>query len=123
MPPNVPPAAADMAAGGLPSMLGSLILVLALIFALAWLLRRVQTVRGSAPGLLRVRAGLQVGPKERVLLIQAGDRHLLIGVAAGQVSTLHVFAQPPAAAEAPPAAPPGSFAERLRQALGGGGAP
>jgi len=96
----------------------SLLLVLGVIFALAWLLRRVQAVRAPAAGVLSVRGGLQVGAKERVLWIRAGDKELLIGVAAGRVQTLHVFEQPPAEPESP-AAPP-SFKEALRRiALGG----
>lgn len=96
----------------------SLLLVLGLIFALAWLLRRVQSVRAPAAGVLSIRGGLQVGAKERVLWIRAGDKDLLIGVAAGRVQTLHVFEQAPpepaATAELP------SFREALRRvALGG----
>ena len=42
------------------------------------------------------------GPKERVVLVRVGDTDILLGVAQGRVSPLHVF---PAGAntEAPPA--------------------
>lgn len=118
-------AEATMTSTALPS-LGqtalSLIVVLGLIFALAWLLKRVQGVRLGGPANLRIHAGLQVGPKEKVLMIEAGGQHLLIGVSAGGVNTLHVFAEPPiaavpeAGADAPPIAT--AFRDVLKRSLG-----
>lgn len=102
----------------------SLMLVLGLIFALAWLLKRVQGVRVGGPASLRINAGLQVGPKEKVLIIEAGGQHLLIGVTAGAISTLHVFAEAPVApsndGDGKPAQPPmaTAFSEALKRALG-----
>lgn len=102
------PVGAGMAQTGL-----SLLLVLGAILALAWLLRRVQAVRGSNAGVMSIRAGLQVGARERVLWIRAGGKDLLIGVAAGRVQTLHVFDQAPE--EEPPAATPPGFREVLQR--------
>ena len=111
------PFGAMSAAAGVGQTALSLLLVLGAIFALAWLLRRVQGFRPAAAGVLRVQGGVQVGPKERVLWIRAGDTDLLVGVAAGRVQTLHVFEQP--LPDAPqPAAQPG-FAEALRRAVRG----
>ena len=119
---NAAVAGAGTALPGLGQTFLSLLVVLALIFALAALLKRVQRVRSGGTANLRIHSGLQVGPKERVLMIEAGGKHLLIGVAAGSVSTLHVFDQPPQAAEpasdiaTPPLA--GAFADALKRALG-----
>jgi flagellar protein FliO/FliZ len=112
------PANAMPAAAGLGQTALSLVLVLGAIFALAWLLRRVQGFRSTTGGVLRVQAGLQVGPKERVLWVRAGDTHLLLGVASGRVQTLHVFEHPPAAVD-PAAAPLPGFAEALRKVMRG----
>ena len=114
----VPVASAPLGAG-LGQTALSLLLVLAAIFALAWVLRRVQGIRPGAAGSLQVQGGLQVGAKERVLMIRAGDKHLLIGVAPGRVQMLHVFDHAPVAAE--PLPPAANFAEALRKALRGGG--
>jgi flagellar protein FliO/FliZ len=59
-----------------------------------------------------------VGSRERVILLRAGDKHLLIGVAPGRVQTLHVFDQAlqPDAKQDAAAAP--AFGELLRRALG-----
>jgi flagellar protein FliO/FliZ len=115
-PVNAMPAASGMAQTAL-----SLVLVLGAIFALAWLLRRFQGLRPGLGGALSIKAGLQVGARERVLWIRAGDKDLLIGVAAGQVQTLHVFDHPPAAPEGEAQGqPPPSFVEALRKVMKGG---
>ena len=105
--------------GMLQSMLGLLVVVGA-IFALAWGLRRVQGLRPKSAAGLQVHAGLSVGARERVLWIEAGGKHLLIGVAQGRVNALHVFDEAPvmesAATQQSMQAP--NFAELLKKALG-----
>lgn len=76
------------------NVIGGLTAVLALILALAWLLRRVQQLPLAGQQSLRVSAALQVGARERVVLVTAGDTQLLLGVAPGQVNLLHRFDQP-----------------------------
>jgi flagellar protein FliO/FliZ len=111
-------ASAPTVAGSLFSTTLSLALVLAVIFGLAWVLRWMQQGRVGGVGALRINAGIQVGPKEKMLLVQAGDRHLLIGVAPGHVQTLHVFDQAPVIESSQPIhAELSPFAEKLRQLL------
>lgn len=103
-------------AGNLFSTAFSLLLVIGVIFAIAWLMRFMQRSRIGGVSNLRINGGIQVGARERVLIVQAGDKHLLIGVAPGRVQTLHVFDQAPVMPET------GShelspFAERLRQLI------
>lgn len=123
---EAPLAAAPTATTALQTV-GGLLLVIAAIFALAWLLRRVQALRPATAGLLRVHGGLQVGARERVLLVQAGETHLLIGVAPGRVQTLHVFDTAPQGQEAAGAsagsAAAANFPELLQRALGRGRRP
>jgi flagellar protein FliO/FliZ len=118
----VPQRDAAMSAGGsFMHMAVSLVLVLLAIFALAWVLRWLQGARTGGAGVLRIHGSLQVGAKERVLLIQAGDTHLLIGVAPGRVQNLHAFSEPPSlpadAAQAASDLPATLFADKLRQAM------
>jgi len=72
----------------LASMAGSLVVVLGLIFAFAWLMRRVQGLRPAGAGMLKIEGGLQLGAKERVVIVQAGDARLLLGVTAGSITLL-----------------------------------
>ncbi len=107
-----------VAAGSVLQMVAGLALVVILIFALAWAVRRFGNVNVNARGALRVVGALSMGARERVVLIQAGEKQILLGVAPGRVQTLHVLEEPiqPQTASA---APMGAFAERLRSAMGG----
>ena len=68
--------------------------VLALIMAIAWLLKRSGRFQMGAGGGLRILGGLSMGARERVVLLQVGETQLLVGVAPGRVQTLHVLDQP-----------------------------
>ena len=80
---------AELAPGIVQTALG-LALVLALIFAVGWLMRRASPAAGAG-SLLRTVASLPVGQRERAVLVEVGDQWLLLGVAAGAVSMLHAF--------------------------------
>jgi flagellar protein FliO/FliZ len=69
-------------------------LVLAAIAGSAWLLKRLGQGQVGATGALRVVAGVAVGPKERVVLVDVGEIRLVLGVAPGQVRTLHQMPRP-----------------------------
>jgi flagellar protein FliO/FliZ len=72
-------------------MVLGLILVLCIIFALAWLMRRYGAMGFGGSGELRAVAGVAVGQKERVVLLQVGRRQILVGVAPGRVDMLHAI--------------------------------
>ena len=118
------PASATPGLGSLTQVSLALALVLGLVFGLAWLLRRVRaTRRPGAPG-IDILAELALGPKERAVLLQVDRARLLVGVAAGQVRTLHVLPDADLPAVGAGAANPGtpvvmpSFADLLRKGLG-----
>jgi len=75
---------------GLVQTLAGLALVLALIFAATWLIRRISP-SGRPNALLRVVASLTIGQRERVVLIEVGDQWLLLGVAPGAVRALQTL--------------------------------
>jgi flagellar protein FliO/FliZ len=96
-----PFASPDAVAPAAPSDVGSLgqvtfalALVLAAIFAAAWVLRRMRGFGKPNGAALDILADLPVGPKERAVLIRVGTTQLLLGVAPGRVSALHVLAEP-----------------------------
>ena len=83
-----------LAAGGLAKIGFGLLIVVALIVALSWGMRRMGGLASGGAGALRILGGLSMGTRERVVLIQVGDKQLLLGVAPGRVQTLHVLEQP-----------------------------
>lgn len=92
---------AKAAGPGLAGAFFALLLVLGLIVAIAWLVRRMPGVGlRAAPG-LSVVASVAVGAKERLVVVAVGDQQLLIGIGAGGLRTLHVLAEPLPVAAAP----------------------
>ena len=71
-----------------------LIVVVALILLLAWLARRLGGMHFQNVAGIKMLSVLAVGNKEKIALVQVGDKQLLIGVAPGRVNTLHVFDEP-----------------------------
>ena len=69
-------------------------LVLAVIFAAAWALRRMRGFGKTGTGALDIVADLPLGQKERAVLIRVGTTQVLLGVAPGRVTTLHVLPEP-----------------------------
>jgi flagellar protein FliO/FliZ len=86
--------ATAVGAGNLAQVTLSLLLVLAAVFAAAWVVRRLRGFGKLNSGALQIVTEIAVGTKERVVLVQVGKQQLLIGVAPGRVSTLHVLPEP-----------------------------
>lgn len=68
--------------------------VVAVIALCAWILRRTLRNVAGCDGALRVVAGLSLGTRERVLLLQVGSRQLLLGVSPGRIQALYVLDEP-----------------------------
>ncbi len=81
-------------AGGLAQVTLSLLLVMAAVFAAAWLVRHLRGLGKFGSQAITVLAEVNLGPKERAVLVQVGSKQLLLGVAPGRVSTLHVLDEP-----------------------------
>ncbi|MFV0277688.1 MAG: flagellar biosynthetic protein FliO [Parahaliea sp.] len=69
-------------------VIGSLALVLATLYGVLWLLRRMQGGGASRGSVLRIEATASVGSREKVVLLRAGERQLLLGVTSSQVNLL-----------------------------------
>ena len=114
-------AAPAVSAGGLVSVTFALLAVLAAILALAWVARRMRMLGNRAGNALEILASTPLGPKERAVLMKVGDTQILLGVAPGQVTALHVLAQPIEIGKpAPQALPAGrpTFAALQKRSLG-----
>ncbi|WP_414705915.1 flagellar biosynthetic protein FliO [Pseudomonas sp.] len=102
--------------GQLMQLLFGLLLVIGLIFALAWTMRRVQR---SGPGnaqLIELLGSRALGPRDRLVLVQVGNEQILLGVTPGRITPLHVLKEPvqvPVREQATP-----EFARRLMEIMG-----
>ncbi|KPJ89731.1 MAG: hypothetical protein AMJ53_15515 [Gammaproteobacteria bacterium SG8_11] len=83
----------DVGTGLIQVTLG-LFVVLLIIAAAAWFTRRFGYFQSTVGGNMRIIGGLHLGTRERLVVVQVGEEQLLLGVAPGRVSTLHVLAKP-----------------------------
>lgn len=93
----------------------SLIFILLIIFAAAWLLKRFGRINGLAGSQMKVLGVMSLGQRERVVLMEVGKKQLLIGVTASRVSLLHELEEPVEIEETQPVG--NAFAKRLQEAL------
>jgi len=100
----------------LAQLLLGLLLVIGLIFALAWVMRRVQQIGPRGNQAIKLVASQALGPRDRLLLVQVGSEQVLLGLTAGRITPLHVLKEPVSLEAAEPATP--EFAQRLMELLG-----
>ncbi|MDE3012090.1 MAG: flagellar biosynthetic protein FliO [Pseudomonadota bacterium] len=77
--------------GAMLQAFGALALVIALMFASAWVFRRSGGLKALSRGPVRLVGGISVGSREKVILLEVADSWVLVGVAPGQVSALHTL--------------------------------
>lgn len=128
-----PGTAAAQTAGAVPGgaatlaqLVLSLGIVVVLIFAFAWLARRLRLAPQGGGGALRILAQVAVGPRERIVLLAVGDRQALVGVTGAGITSLALLddavalpggGQPSSPGREPP------LAERMRAMLERRGGP
>ncbi len=108
-----------MGGGFMLQFFAGLAIVILCIVGLAWLLKRAGGLQASAHGALRVIDGIALSARERVVLVQVGDRQVLLGVAPGRVNAVHVLDEP-VEMRTGESASTDNFAARLREVLGKG---
>ncbi len=91
-----------------------LFLVLAVVLALAWVVKRYMSMPGMGKGKVQVLGGTSLGPRERAMLVSVEGQRLLLGVAQGSVRTLYVLDENARSGEG--ARPQDDFAQELEKA-------
>lgn len=81
-------------APGLFGAVMALLAVLALIVGLGWLLKRMPGSGFRPAEGLKLVASLNVGAKERVVVVEVNGQQLLLGVTGGGISALHTLPEP-----------------------------
>ncbi|MHC8325634.1 flagellar biosynthetic protein FliO [Pseudomonas sp. LB1P83] len=112
------PAAGSGVAGQLTQLVFGLLLVLGLIFFLAWLLRRVQQAGPAGKGqVIEIVGSRALGPRDRLMLVQVGNEQILLGLSPGTITALHVLKEPIEVPTTTDKATP-EFAQHLLKILG-----
>jgi flagellar protein FliO/FliZ len=111
---GMPQPGSPLSVGSLAQLTLSLLAIVALIFAISWVLRRFKITlpRGSAD--MAVLDQVAIGPRERIALVRVGDSQVLVGIGAGGIVPLTPLANPISLRAGGAATP---FAERLRDMM------
>lgn len=106
-----------MTSPSLMPLLFGLLLVLALIPAAAWLLRRAGLAQPASASGLRVVAQLPLGPRDRIVIIEVADRRWLLGVSASGIQRLGTLPAGDDSTASPPVASPSNFSDIVRRLI------
>jgi flagellar biosynthetic protein FliO len=112
-----PPAAP--ATASLLQTIFALTLVLALLLGLAWLAKRYGPRATGSSANLRIVGALNLGGRERILLVEVADQWIVVGAAPGRVNLLSTMPKQEGA-EPPPgfaANAPAGFADWLKHTI------
>ena len=122
MPPGAPMTMApSSSAGSLLQTIFALVFVLALLIGLAWVMKRYGPKAMGGNSKMRVVSSLNLGGRERIVLIEVADQWIVVGASPGRVNALATLprqeGEPPqlAAAQNGPAA--ANFSEWLKQTI------
>ncbi|MFI4891055.1 MAG: FliO/MopB family protein [Steroidobacterales bacterium] len=112
---NPAQSASPFSFGSLAQLTLSLLVIIGLILALSWLLKRFRIAVPHSTGSMMVLDEVAVSPRDRVVLVGVGALQVLVGVGANGVVALTPLAEPVALNER--STPPGGFADRLRELM------
>ena len=113
------PAAADpFSASYLFKLVAVMGFILLLIFALAWMMKKMQVAQNSQNGLINIVSAISVGQRDRIALIQVGEEQILVGLTPGKIEKLHELKQPLTLPQVNPAAQ--NFSEKFQQLMARG---
>jgi flagellar protein FliO/FliZ len=106
--------ASPLSVGSLTQLTLSLVAIVALIFAISWVLKRLRLAGPRGSGAIAVLDELALGPRDRIVLVRVGDAQVLVGVSAGNMVPLTPLAAPIKVSDQPR---PPAFADRMRDLM------
>ncbi|NHZ37578.1 flagellar biosynthetic protein FliO [Massilia rubra] len=118
--PATPGPMAGPSAGNLLQTIFALTLVLALLGAMVWFMKRFGPQAAAGAAQMRTIGALSLGGRERVIVIEVGDQWIVVGASPGRINALATMpkqesAGGPAVLANGPAS--GTFAEWLKQTI------
>lgn len=97
-------------------MLLGLTLIIGILFFGAYFLRKLNGGRSFGnSGPLRIVGGLMISTRERIVLIEVGDTWIVVGIAPGQIKTLHTLPKGEIAASTSDGRPFGQWLKQISE--------
>ncbi len=117
----VMPGSAAPATGGLLQTIMALVLVIGLLLALAWFMKRYGPRAMGASANIRLVGALNIGGRERIMVVEVGDQWIVVGASPGRVNALATMPRQegvePQAALAAHMPGAGSFGDWLKKTI------
>lgn len=92
--PQAPGVGSSAAMDGLGQLTLAMVVVVGMIFACFWVVKRLNNGTGLAKKHMKVVSSSMVGAKERVVIVEVKDTWLVLGVGNGNVNKLHELPKP-----------------------------
>ena len=80
--------------GYIVKILGSLVLVILMMVVLLYLMKRFSYKGSVIHNSVKILSALNIGPRERIMLLQVGDEQLLVGSTPSSIRPLHLLKDP-----------------------------
>jgi flagellar protein FliO/FliZ len=116
---DAPQAARTVASGDIANWSLGLLIVLGVFFLCAWAMRKLAGLSVSGSSKMRVLGGVSLGMREKVVLLQVGNKQLILGVTPGRIQTLHVLEGDDCLGSENDSLMETGFARKLKQAMKG----
>jgi flagellar protein FliO/FliZ len=113
------PVARAAASGNIANWSLGLIIVLCVFFLCVWGVRKLGGLTVNGAQQMRIIGGLSLGMREKIMLVQVGEKQLILGVTPGRIQTLHVLENDECLLKASAIDAGGGFGEKLMQAMKG----
>lgn len=101
--------------GGGFQVLMILILVLGLMVAAAWLLKKFNATGAISGGTIKIIGGVAIGNRERIMVVEVADQWIVVGVTASSISALATMPKQEVTPLPEDQASSNNFSSRLKQ--------
>lgn len=82
----------SLGVGGMLQAVVGLLVVIGIVFACAWLARRMGLQGMRQAGIVKILGSASLGNREKVVVVEVAGTRLVLGVGGGNVRTLHTLA-------------------------------
>lgn len=75
-------------------MIAGLFAVLAVLLIALFLLKRMKLVSFNKTNVVKLIGGINLGPREKLILVECGNQQILVGVTNQSITPIHVLNEP-----------------------------
>jgi flagellar protein FliO/FliZ len=113
---SAPPTAEPVSVSSILQVFLWLVIVVLIIVLLTWMLKKISGVNTNLTGTIKIVSGVHVGQREKIALVQVGDKQILVGITPSTITKLHVMEENVEILN-PRQTPTANFSEKLKQAI------